>query len=121
MLFPGTFYQFVVRKVRTAGWIIAGKGESFLLTIQEVADRREKAKVVAAVWGTYYPFSSKDDLKETFWKNILFERVVVWYGVNQKIIHYSEALILPSGRSSIHPFLQFILVRHGIELILSPK
>ena len=51
MLFPGTFYQFVVRKVRTAGWIIAGKGESFLLTIQEVADRREKAKVVAAVWG----------------------------------------------------------------------
>ena len=40
-----------------------------------------KAKVVAAVWGTYLnsalTFSSKDDLKNSFWKNIHFGRVVV--------------------------------------------
>ena len=36
--------------------------------------------------------------------------VVVWYGVNQVIIHFSEAPILPRVHSSINPFLQIILV-----------
>ena len=48
----------------------------------------EKAKVVAVVWGTYTwmphkPFSRKDDLNKSLWKNI---------------------------HSGIHPFLQIILV-----------
>ena len=34
----------------------------------------------------HYPFSSKDDLKKSCLKNIHFGRVVVWYGVNWKII-----------------------------------
>ena len=52
----------------------------------------------------------KDDWQKSFWKNTHFGRVVVWCGVNQMIIHLSEASILPSVRSSIHPFLQIILV-----------
>ena len=36
----------------------------------------EEAKVVAAGWGMYLnaalPFSSKDDLKTSFWENIHF-------------------------------------------------
>ena len=58
----------------------------------------------------HQPFSSKDDLTKSIWKNTHFGRVVVWCGVNQMIIHLSEASILPSVRSSIHPFLQIILV-----------
>ena len=76
----------------------------------------EKAKVVATVWGTYVlecrtsHLVGKDDWQKSFWKNTHFGRVVVWFGVNQMIIHLSEASILPSVRSSIHPFLQIILV-----------
>ena len=74
----------------------------------------EKAKDIAAVWETYLnvalPFSSKDDLKKCFWKNIHLGRVVVWCGVNQMIIHFSEASILPRVRSSINPFLKIVLV-----------
>ena len=36
--------------------------------------------------------------------------MVVWCGVNQKIVHFSEAFIPPSVHSFIHPFLQIILV-----------
>ena len=59
-----------------------------------------------------------DDLKKSFWKNIHFGRVVVWYGVNQMIIHFTEASILPSVHSSINHFLQIILVLNllcGVE------
>ena len=55
------------------------------------------------------PFSSKDNLKKLFWKNIHFERRAVWCGVNRMIIHFSEASIPPSIRffyssfSSNHP------------------
>ena len=75
---------------------------------QKQAD--DKAKVVAAVWGTYLnaalqPFNSKDDLKE----NILEEHSSVWCGVNKMVINFSEASILPIVRSSIHPFLPIIL------------
>ena len=66
------------------------------------------------------PFSSKDYLKKCFWKNIHFGRVVVWCYVKQRIIHFSESSILPSVRSSIHPYhLQVILVLNlqcGTEL-----
>ena len=35
---------------------------------------------------------------------------MVWCGVNQMIIHFFKASILPRVHSSIHPFLQIILV-----------
>ena len=54
--------------------------------------------------------SSKDDLKKGFCKNIRFVRVVIWCGVNQMIINFSEASIPPSVHSSFHRFLQIILV-----------
>ena len=44
---------------------------------------------------------------------------MVWCGVNQMIIHFSEASILPSVRSSFHPFLEIFLVLNllcGMEL-----
>ena len=49
-------------------------------------------------------------LRKVFRKIIHFGRAVVWFGENQMIIHFSEAFILPSVRSSIYPFLQIILV-----------
>ena len=58
---------------------------------------------------------SKDDQRKTFWKNIYFGRLV---------IHFSEASIPPSVRSSIHPFLLIILVLFllcGIELNQFPS
>ena len=55
-------------------------------------------------------FSSKDDLRKSFWKNIHFGIVVAWCGVNWKILNFSEASILPSVNFSIHPFVQIILV-----------
>ena len=57
----------------------------------------------------HYPFSGKDDLKTSFWMNILFGRVVVGCGVNQMIIRFSEASILPSVRFFIRPFLRQIV------------
>ena len=66
-----------------------------------------------------WPFSCKDDLKKNFGKYIHFERAVVWCDVNLMIIHFSEAFIPPSVSSSIHPFLQIILVLNlllGMEL-----
>ena len=60
-------------------------------------------------WMPLWPFSSKNDLKKSFWKNI----------------HFSEAS-LPSVRSSIHPILWILhgaksVVRDGIERVLPPK
>ena len=73
--------------------------------------------VVASVWGTYAALAMhahlaaiKDDWKKSFWKNIHFGKVMVQCGVNQMIRHFSEASILSSVRSSIHPLLQIILV-----------
>ena len=87
---------------------------------------RQKAKVFAAVWGrcTLYSvqdvlecclhythhISARTILKKSFWKNIHCGRVVVWFGANQKIIHFSEASIPPSVHSYIHPFLQITLL-----------
>ena len=50
-----------------------------------------------------------------------FGRVVVWYGVNQMIIHFFKASIPPSSLYSINLFLQNYpggkkLVRQGTEL-----
>ena len=60
-------------------------------------------------WMPHWPFSSKDDLKLSFWENIHFGRLVVWFGVNRLI----KASFLPSSRNSIHPFLQIILVQNS--------
>ena len=57
----------------------------------------------------HYPFGGKDDLKTSFWMNILFGRVVVGCGVNQMIIRFSEASILPSVRFFVRPFLRQIV------------
>ena len=51
------------------------------------------------------PFSSKDDLNKGFWENIHFGRVVVWYGVNRMIIHFSKPPFHQVAFSSFHPFL----------------
>ena len=60
-------------------------------------------------------FSSKNDLKKSFWKNIHFGRMgvcctYIYCSVNWMIIHFSKASIPPSVRSSMHPFLQIIPV-----------
>ena len=72
----------------------------------------EKAKVVAAGWGTYLnaaltAFSSKGDLNKSFWENIHFGKVVVWCGVNRMIIHFYKASIPPSKTALA--FILFIL------------
>ena len=81
-----------------------------------------------STWMPHYPFSSKDDLKKSCWKNIHFGRVVVWYGVNWKIIHFSETSI--PFHFTILPFLKIILalklysihiVVPGVECMLPPK
>ena len=84
---------------------------------QKKKQTEEKAKVVAAVCGTYlndaitiYEQQGRFEVKFLSKKPIHFGRVVVWCGVNQMIIHFSEASILPSVFSSIHPFLQIILL-----------
>ena len=51
----------------------------------------------------------EEDRRDGFWKNIHFGRVVVWCGLNWKILNFSEASIPPSVCSSVHPFLQIIL------------
>ena len=81
----------------------------------------EKAKIVAAVWGMYtwmphYPFSSKDDLKKIFRKNIRFGRVVVfvWCEVEDhpffRSIHSTKCPFFYSSISSNHP-----VMRQGLE------
>ena len=50
-------------------------------------------------------FSSKDDLKKSFWENIPFRRLV--------ISHFFKASILPSSRYSIHPFLPIIVKQNN--------
>ena len=65
----------------------------------------EKAIVVAVVWGTDLNaaltiFSNKDDLNKSFWENIPFGRVVVWYSVNKMVIYFFNASILPLFYSS---------------------
>ena len=50
-------------------------------------------------------FSSKDDLKKSFWENIPFRRLV--------ISHFFKASILPSSRYSIHPFLPIIVKQNS--------
>ena len=74
-----------------------------------IQKRRQKSLLLLGDVMPHYLFSSKDDLKKTIWKNIHFGRVVAWYGVSWKIIHFSKASILPSVHFSIHPFLQIIL------------
>ena len=53
-----------------------------------------------------------NDLKKSFWKNIHFGRVVVWYGVNQTILHNSEVSIFcpffSSSFSQNHPGAKFL-------------
>ena len=60
-------------------------------------------------------FRSKDDLKKFFGRTSIgilgrWWFGVVWCDVNQMIIHFSEASILTSIHSPVHPFLQIILV-----------
>ena len=49
----------------------------------------------------HQPISDTDDLKKSYGKNIPFGRVVVWCGVNGKIIHFAKASIFHSAK---HPF-----------------
>ena len=88
--------------------------------------RRQRSSLLfeGLTWMPHLRFSSKDDWKNFFWKNIFFCRVV---GLNQMIIHFSEASILLHKRpfffpsfSSNHPGAKSV-VRHGIEWIPPPS
>ena len=57
--------------------------------------------------------NSKDNFNKRFWENIHFGRVMVWYGANQMIIHFSKASILLYSRYSIHIFIQIILLENS--------
>ena len=57
--------------------------------------------------------NSKEHLNKRFWENIHFGRVMVWYGANQMIIHFSKASILSYSRYSIHIFIQIILLENS--------
>ena len=48
---------------------------------------------------------AKDVLNNYFWENIHFGSVMVWYGLNQMIIRFFKASILPSSLYLIHHFL----------------
>ena len=66
---------------------------------------------------------SKDYLKKDFWKNIHFERLVVWYGVNWKIIHFFRSIhsakcaFFYSSISSNHPGAKSV-VRRAFNSVL---
>ena len=51
------------------------------------------------------PFSSKYDLNKSFWENIHYGRVVVWYGVIHffQSIHSAKLPLFYSSFSSQHP------------------
>ena len=51
-------------------------------------------------------------MKKSVWVNIHLGMVVVWCGVNQMIIHFFKASILPGSRYSINPFLEIIMVQN---------
>ena len=85
-------------------------GARYLACIEEESD---KAKVVAAGWGTYLntavAFRSKDDLKKRFF----FEEHPFWEGGGLVWCEpWMIVIIFPKHpfRSSMHPFLQIILV-----------
>ena len=73
-------------------------------------NRQKRNQRSSLLFGGRTPISSKDVLKKSCWRNLHVGRVVVWCGVNQMIIHFSEASILPSVRSSINTFFYIILV-----------
>ena len=58
----------------------------------------------------HLPFRSKDDLNKSFYENIHFGRVVVWYGVNQMIIHLFKAFIRKVAIILFILFFKIILV-----------
>ena len=75
-------------------------------------DRREGKRSSLLVKDVLYlniEFSRKDDFNKSFWENLHFGRVVVWYGVNRMIIHFSKASIPPSSRY----FSKIILVENS--------
>ena len=53
-------------------------------------------------------------MNTSFWENIHFGRVVICFGVNRMIIHFSKASDPPSCPYSIHIFLQKILVENSL-------
>ena len=63
----------------------AGPVHNQVRNIEEETDIREGKREI---------FSSKGDLKKSFWKNIHFGRVGVWFGVNQMISHFSEVFYM---------------------------
>ena len=82
---------------------------------EEETDRRKGKGRRCCLWDVLEWCNNHLRAARTIWskvfkkKTIHFGRVVVWCGVNQIIIHFSEASILPRVCSSIRPFLQIIL------------
>ena len=65
----------------------------------------DKAKVVAAVWGTYKPFSSKENFEEKFLEEHSF-----WEGGGLMFCELEDHQIVPpSVHFSIHPFFHIFL------------
>ena len=85
-------------------------------SIEEETDRREEKKRQRSLLlfgGTELNTALAKQqgwFEDKFLEEHPFWRVVVRWGVNQMIIHCYKAYIMPSVRSSIHPFLQIILV-----------
>ena len=74
--------------------------------IKEETDRKadkDRGCCLKAALAIYCSSLITNDLKSSFWQKIHFGKVVVLRRVNQMIIHLSEASILPSVHSSIHP------------------
>ena len=79
----------------------------FLCNIKEESDRSErKGWWVDVLECQTSQLSTRIIWRKVFGKNIHFGRVVVWFGVNRKIFHFSELSFLLSVRSSTSPFLQ---------------
>ena len=92
---------------------------------QKKNQTEEKAKVVAAVWGTNVLECRTSHLaarmirRKVFGRTSIFWRLMVGCAENWKIIYFSEASIPPSVHFAIHLFLQIILALNlqcGMEL-----
>ena len=54
-------------------------------------------------WMPHSPFTGEDDLNRSFWENIHFGSVGVWYGVSRMSIHFgSMGVWYGVSRMSIH-------------------
>ena len=86
-----------------------------MVGIGEVKIQKGRQKVSADGWGTYTCTVRRTNhlAARMIWRKVFgWTSVVVWCGVNQMIIHFFKASILPGSRYSINPFLEIIMVQN---------